>query len=95
MRRKSLYAALGFALALDPTGVVSLRAATAAEESAETIAGIVTKIDLERGRVTVRSSDESVHEFEATPETLAQLKVGDRLEMQRRPGTGTLEPSER
>jgi Cu/Ag efflux protein CusF len=63
------------------------RAATAAEQASEVIAGEVTKIDLDRSRVTVRSSDGKPHEFEASAETLKDLSVGDRIEAKRRPTT--------
>jgi uncharacterized membrane protein YkoI len=58
----------------------------AAEQASDTIAGEVTKIDLERSRVTIRSKDGSVHEFEASAETLKDLKVGDYIEAKRRAG---------
>jgi len=51
----------------------------------ETVAGQVTKIDPARSRVTVTTSDGSVNEFEASKETLQDLKVGDRIEAKRRP----------
>jgi Cu/Ag efflux protein CusF len=65
--------------------VVTSRAATAAEQASEIVAGEVTKIDLDRSRVTVRSSDGEPHEFEASAETLKDLKVGDKIEAKRRP----------
>lgn len=95
MGRSAFLAGLAFAVALGQGSVLVPRAATAAEEKApETIAGVVTKIDRERSRVTVRSSDQEIHEFEASAETLAALKVGDRIEMKRRPEPGGLGPSE-
>ncbi|HEY8155158.1 MAG TPA: hypothetical protein VII72_13610 [Myxococcota bacterium] len=77
--------ALTFAFA--PSIVAAPRAAIAAEQASEIIDGLVTKIDLERHRVTVRSSDLQIHEFEASDETLKDLKVGDRIEAKRRPDT--------
>ena len=59
----------------------------AAAQASDVVAGLVTKIDLERSRVTVRSSDGNPHEFEASAETLKDLKVGDRIEATRRPTT--------
>lgn len=35
--------------------------------------------------MTVRSSDGESHLFEAAPETLKDLEVGDRFEVERRP----------
>jgi aconitase B len=46
----------------------------------ETVAGQVTKVDAAQGKVTVRQSDGTVHEFQASPETLKDLKVGGRIE---------------
>ena len=50
----------------------------------ETVAGQVTKIDPAQSRVTVRTNDGTVNEFEASKETLQDLKVGDRIEAKRR-----------
>ena len=49
------------------------------------------EIDLENTRVTLQSSDGSLHEFEASSETLKGLKVGDRIEAKRRPKTSASE----
>jgi hypothetical protein len=46
----------------------------------ERVEGEVTKIDAAQGRVTVRESDGTVHEFMASKETLQDLKVGGRVE---------------
>jgi hypothetical protein len=46
----------------------------------ERVEGEVTKVDLAEGRVTVRQSDGTVHEFQASRETLQNLKVGGRVE---------------
>jgi hypothetical protein len=46
----------------------------------ETVAGEVTRVDATQGTVTVRQSDGTVHEFQASPETLKGLKVGGRVE---------------
>jgi hypothetical protein len=46
----------------------------------ERLEGEVTKIDAARGRVTVRQSDGTVHEFQASTETLQDLKVGGHVE---------------
>ena len=80
------FAAVALAFALGPGIGAAPRTTTAEEEQApEVIEGEVTKIDLERSRATVRSSDGEAHEFEAAAETLKDLKVGDRIEMKRRP----------
>ena len=46
----------------------------------ERVEGEVTKIDAAQGRVTVRQSDGTVHVFQASTETLQDLKVGGRVE---------------
>ena len=46
----------------------------------EKVEGEVTKIDAAQGRVTVRESNGTVHEFQASAETLQDLKVGGRIE---------------
>lgn len=84
MRARLLLTALAFAVALGPVVPAPARLAAAAEQASETVAGEVTKIDLERGRVTIRSKDGSVHEFEASAETLKDLKIGDYIEAKRR-----------
>jgi len=44
------------------------------------VEGQVVKVDLAQGRVTVRETDGTVHEFQASNETLQDLKPGDRIE---------------
>jgi hypothetical protein len=85
--RRSLGLALALAVALGQGIVAAPRVATAAEQASEIVAGLVTKIDHDRSRVTVRSSDGELHEFEASAETLKDLSVGDRIEAKRRPTT--------
>jgi hypothetical protein len=85
MRKISGLAAIALTVALGLSIFAAPRAATAAEQTSEVIAGEVTKIDLDRSRVTLRSSDGKTHEFEASAETLKDMKVGDRIELKRRP----------
>jgi hypothetical protein len=42
--------------------------------------GQVVKIDASRNLVTVRGDDGTVHEFQASKETLQDLKAGDRIQ---------------
>jgi hypothetical protein len=44
------------------------------------VEGQVIKIDRAQGRVTVRAADGVTHEFQASKETLQDLKEGDRIE---------------
>ena len=57
--------------ACDPQGKV---------KTPENVAGEVVKVDPALDKVTVRGSDGTVHEFQASKETLRDLKVGDRIE---------------
>jgi Cu/Ag efflux protein CusF len=50
----------------------------------ETLQGQVVKVDMDAGKVTVRAGDGTIHEFEASRETLQDLKPGDRIEAKRR-----------
>ena len=79
----ALTVALGQAITYAPA-----RSATAAEQASEVVEGEVTKIDLDQSRVMIRSSDGTVYEFEASAETLKDLKVGDHIEAKRRPANG-------
>jgi hypothetical protein len=46
----------------------------------EKVEGVVVYIDHGQNRVSVREADNKVHEFQASKETLEDLKVGDRIE---------------
>jgi Cu/Ag efflux protein CusF len=83
-----LLAALAFGVfAAGPVVTLATSRPAAAAEQASTsemVEGEVTKIDLERSRVTIRSDDGRVREFEASAETLKDLKVGDHIQAKRR-----------
>ena len=44
------------------------------------VEGQVVKVDMQKGTVTVRGADGTVHEFQGGSETLKDLKPGDRVE---------------
>jgi hypothetical protein len=46
----------------------------------EKIAGEVTRIDTARGTITVREADGTVHELQASAETLRDVSVGGRVD---------------
>jgi len=48
--------------------------------AAERIDGTVTNIDQDRGTLTLLSSDGTIHKFQASRETLQELKVGEKIE---------------
>src|SRR5207245_9848210 len=50
----------------------------------ERVGGDVTKVDMAQGRMTVRESDGTLHEFLASKETLQNVTVAVRVEAQRR-----------
>ena len=87
MKRSAGLAALALVMALGQGIVAAPRVATAAEQASEAVSGQVVKIDLDRGRVTVRGSDGKSYEFEASEETLKDMQVGDHIEAKRRPAT--------
>jgi hypothetical protein len=49
-------------------------------QTPQMVEGQVIKIDHRQGRVTIRAADGMVHEFQASKETLQDLKEGDRIE---------------
>ncbi|MCZ7625498.1 MAG: hypothetical protein FIA90_09440 [candidate division NC10 bacterium] len=51
----------------------------------EKVEGQVVKVDLEQGRLTVRETDGTTHEFQASRETLQDYKAGDHIKAKLRP----------
>jgi hypothetical protein len=54
--------------------------ATGPTRTPQAVEGQVVKIDRIQGRVTIRAVDGTTHEFQASTETLQDLKEGDRIE---------------
>jgi hypothetical protein len=52
------------------------------------VAGEVIKVDMNESKLTLRASDGTVHEFNASKDTLKDVKVGDRLEAKLRKPAG-------
>jgi len=50
------------------------------------VAGVITRIDPVSNTLTIRENNGAVHEFQASRETLQDLKMGDRIEASLRPG---------
>ena len=46
----------------------------------ERVAGLVLKVDPDQGKLTLRESNGTVHEFQASKDALMEMKVGDRIE---------------
>ena len=47
--------------------------------AAEQVEGQVVKIDSAQGKVTIRGADGTTHEFQASKETIQDIKVGETL----------------
>jgi hypothetical protein len=47
--------------------------------AAEMVEGQVMKVDVAQGKVTVREANGTTHEFQASKETLQDMKVGDKI----------------
>jgi hypothetical protein len=61
------------ALAADPD------CARLAQSAPKNLEGQVTKVDAERGTISVRTGDGTIHEFRANKETLQDYKNGDTI----------------
>ncbi|MGE5319686.1 MAG: hypothetical protein ACM3KD_05860 [Hyphomicrobiaceae bacterium] len=72
----------GAALAQDKPADCSKASAPAMVE------GRVTNVDMGQGKLTIRASDGSIHEFQASKETLADYKVGDPIKAKLRVAPG-------
>ena len=51
---------------------------------AEKVEGQVVRVDLDQGKLTLRTADGKTFEFSGSKETLQDKKVGDRMEVTRR-----------
>ena len=49
-------------------------------QTPEKVEGQVTAVDQNNGRVTVRESNGTTHEFQANKETVKDMKPGDKIE---------------
>lgn len=58
--------------------------AQAPAPSPEKIEGTVTDIDSKSNMVSIRGANGQMHQFRGNPETIKDLKVGDRLELNKR-----------
>jgi hypothetical protein len=82
--RGSATLAFGLLLWTGAASAQTYSAPGAQTKTPERIEGQVVRIDEKQGKVTVRASDGTTHEFAASPETLRDLKVGERIEAKRR-----------
>jgi hypothetical protein len=49
-------------------------------KAVERIDGTVMNIDAQQGVLTLLGSDGTIHKFQASPETLQDLKIGDKIQ---------------
>jgi len=82
MRNHAWIPALVVASALAAAPAVAAQDRSASQP--ETVAGTVVQVDAANSRVTVRGEDGEIFEFTASPETLRDLKPGDRIEARKR-----------
>ncbi len=47
--------------------------------AAERVEGQVVKVDPTQGKVTIKTGDGTTHDFQASKETLQDMKVGDKV----------------
>jgi len=88
--RISILAAAVLGIALLAGTVLAQSQSSACEQAKartpQKLEGQVVKVDVDRGKLTVRSGDGTTHEFQADKETLQGYKVGDRIEAKLRSG---------
>ena len=87
MKRWTAWTAATLAAAALFGGPMAMRGPAMAQAKAcdpskapQMVSGQIVKVDMQAGRVTVRATDGVTHEFQATKETLADLKPGDKID---------------
>jgi hypothetical protein len=83
-RTKQLALAVAAGLAVAAAPAVAADENTKSQANPDVVEGQVTSVDAVKNRVVIRGGDGRNHEFEASPETVKDLKPGDRIEAKRR-----------
>ena len=78
-RNRIATAVLAGALLVSGAGYVQAQNKPDCPKNAADIEGQVVKVDAAQGKVTVRGADGTTHEFQASKETLQDMKVGDKI----------------
>jgi hypothetical protein len=78
-RNRIAAAVLAGALLVSGAGYVQAQNKPDCPKGAADIEGQVVKVDTAQGKVTVRGTDGTTHEFQASKETLQGMKVGDKI----------------
>ena len=78
-RNRIATAVLAGALLVSGAGHVQAQNKPDCPKGVADIEGQVVKVDAAQGKVTVRGADGTTHEFQASKETLQDMKVGDKI----------------
>jgi hypothetical protein len=78
-RNRVATAVLASALLVSGAGHVQAQNKPDCPKGVVDIEGQVVKVDVAQGKVTVRGADGTTHEFQASKETLQDMKVGDKI----------------
>ena len=78
-RNRIAAAVLAGALLVSGAGHVQAQNKPDCPKGVVDIEGQVVKVDAAQGKVTVRGADGTTHEFQASQETLKDMKVGDKI----------------
>ena len=78
-RNRMAAAVLAGALLVSGAGHVQAQNKPDCPKGVVDIEGQVVKIDTAQGKVTVRGANGTTHEFQASKETLQDMKVGDKI----------------
>jgi hypothetical protein len=86
MRTRLWLAALAFAVWAGPASAQDAQglATERGTNPKQTVEGVVTRVDPQRNRVTIRDPSGGNYEFDASPDTIKGMKVGDKIEARRR-----------
>jgi len=79
MRNTVFVAVLSGALVVTGAAYAQAPKADCPKGAAERVEGQVVKVDPAQNKVTVRGADGATHEFQASKETIQDIKVGETL----------------
>ena len=85
MRRRIAVAAAFVVVALGSSGSAFAQGKPACDDKGRVmtphkVEGLVVHIDASKNLISVREADGKVHDFQASKETVQDMKVGDRIE---------------
>jgi len=74
----------GATLAQDKSPSAPAASPSASPGAPARLFGQVTSVDVKNNMITLRADDGSVHQFRGNPDTVKDMKVGDRIELTKR-----------